>query len=44
MLIWRCMHCQTPLGEYILGETEPVCPHHPEAPAEIFDDGDSAAE
>lgn len=40
MLIWRCMHCQTPLGEAILDQPEPACPHHPDAPCEVFDDGD----
>lgn len=43
MLVYRCIHCQTHLGEYAPGVPEPVCPHHPDAPAEVFDDGDPDA-
>jgi hypothetical protein len=44
MTIWRCMHCQTPLGEFADGGAVPHCPPHPDSPAEVFDDGDPPAE
>lgn len=29
MLIYRCEHCNQPLGPVVDGEPEPTCPDHP---------------